>query len=94
MKKNTFTIILLFISTLILSNNIYAQEEDAGRSGKVEPQYMKEIDQLAKNKQIQVAFQSILAQNKRNREELIMLTEIPAPPFMEDADKGPCPAVE
>ena len=84
MKKNTFTIILLFISSLILSNNIYAQEEDAGRSGKVETQYMKEIDQLAKNKQIQVAFQSILAQNKRNREELIMLTEIPAPPFMED----------
>ena len=84
MKKNTFTIILLFIGSLILSNNIYAQEEDAGRSGKVETQYMKEIDQLAKNKQIQVAFQSILAQNKRNREELIMLTEIPAPPFMED----------
>ena len=83
MKKNTFTIILLFIGSLILSNNIYAQEEDAGRSGKVETQYMKEIDQLAKNKQIQVAFQSILAQNKRNREELIMLTEIPAPPFIE-----------
>lgn len=78
------TLFVLFISTLLLSIDAVAQEEDAGTSGKVEPQYIKEIEQLSKNKQIQVAFQSILAQNKRNREELIMLTEIAAPPFMED----------
>ncbi|HEY0110548.1 MAG TPA: M20/M25/M40 family metallo-hydrolase [Fibrella sp.] len=61
----------------------YAQDLEAGRSGKVNPQYLKEIDRLMKNKQTQTAFQSIVAQNKRNRDELILLTEIAAPPFIE-----------
>jgi tripeptide aminopeptidase len=84
MKKNTLSNILLGLFISLFNIQAIAQEEDAGKSGKVEPQYIKDIEQLAKNKQIQVAFQSILAQNKRNREELIMLTEIPAPPFMEE----------
>ncbi|WP_394991592.1 M20/M25/M40 family metallo-hydrolase [Emticicia sp.] len=84
MKKITLTSILLGLFISLLSTHAYAQDEEAGRNAKVEPQYTKEIDQLIKNKQIQKAFQSIEAQNKRNREELIMLTEIPAPPFMED----------
>jgi len=67
----------------LTSMKALAQEEDAGRSGKAEANYLKEVQQIVKNKQTQAAFQSILAQNKRNREELIMLTEIPAPPFME-----------
>lgn len=80
----TSTILLFLIGNLFISMPATAQEEDAGKSGKVESQYIKEIEQLSKNKQIQVAFQSIIAQNKRTREELIMLTEIAAPPFMED----------
>jgi tripeptide aminopeptidase len=78
------SLLLTFALYFSLSfTGIYAQEEDAGRSGKVEANYLKEAEQLTKNKQIQKAFQSIVAQNKRNRQELIMLTEIPAPPFME-----------
>ncbi len=71
------------MSIVLTYQNAYAQEDEAGRSGKVEASYLKETEKLAKNKQIQAAFQSIVSQNKRNREELIMLTEIPAPPFME-----------
>lgn len=80
MKNLKITLILV---GLFIGFNTHAQEEDAGKSGKVEAQYLKEVEQLTKNKQIQAAFQSIISQNKRNREELIMLTEIPAPPFME-----------
>ena len=69
---------------LLLSTLAYAQDEEAGKSGKVEPQYLREMEQLAKKKPIQAAFQSIVAQNKRNRDDLIMLTEIAAPPFKEE----------
>ncbi|NBB22925.1 M20/M25/M40 family metallo-hydrolase [Runella sp. CRIBMP] len=82
-RKSTLRLLGLFICFTIIFSAVYAQEEDAGRSGKVEAAYLKEAEQLTKNKQIQKAFQSILTQNKRNRDELIMLTEIPAPPFLE-----------
>lgn len=68
----------------LTSGNVQAQEVDAGRNGRVDAQYTREIDQLAKNKRIVQAFESVIAQHKRNRDELIMLTEIAAPPFKED----------
>jgi tripeptide aminopeptidase len=74
----------LKLSFLFLSINLFAQEEDAGRTAIIGPKYQNELNELSKNKQIQVAFQSIVAQNKQNIDELIMLTEIPAPPFKED----------
>ncbi len=82
-RKSTLHLLGVFICFTLIFSAVYAQEEDAGRSGKVEAAYLKEAEQLTKNKQIQKAFQSILTQNKRNRDELIMLTEIPAPPFLE-----------
>ena len=85
MLNRTSTLLLrTFILYFLLSaTDIYAQEDDAGKSSKVEAIYLKETEKLAKNRQIQAALQSIVSQKKRNREELIMLTEIPAPPFME-----------
>jgi acetylornithine deacetylase/succinyl-diaminopimelate desuccinylase-like protein len=74
----------LKLSFLFLSINLFAQEEDAGRTPTIETKYKTELSELSKNKQIQAAFQSIVGQNKQNIEELIMLTEIPAPPFKED----------
>lgn len=74
----------LKLSFLLLSINLFAQEEDAGRTAIIEPKYQNELNDLSKNKQIQAAFQSIVAQNKQNIDELIVLTEIPAPPFKED----------
>lgn len=61
-----------------------AQEQDAGRSGNIDAQYLKDIDRLSKTKPIQQAFQFIVAQTKQNRDELIALTEIAAPPFKEE----------
>ncbi len=85
MKNRTITCILLGLSMNFLqpTNDVYAQDLEAGKSGKVGAQYLKEVDRLMKNKQTQQAFQSIVAQNKRNRDELIQLNEIAAPPFME-----------
>lgn len=83
-RKSTFLIFYLFICLSLITSAAYAQEEEPERTGKAEDLYMKEVEQLTKNKQIQKAFQSVVAQNKRNRDELIMLTEIPAPPFMEE----------
>jgi tripeptide aminopeptidase len=74
---------LLAFPVLAPVSKAFSQEDEAGTLGKIAPEYTSQIDQLAKSKKIQVAFQSITAQNKRNREDLIMLTEIAAPPFME-----------
>ncbi|GAB3021484.1 M20/M25/M40 family metallo-hydrolase [Spirosoma pulveris] len=69
---------------LLVTQTIRAQDLEPGKAANVQAQYSKEIYQLAKAKQIQKAFQFIVAQTKRNRDELIKLTEIPAPPFMEE----------
>ncbi len=82
-RKSAFIILTIFTCFTLLFSTAYAQEDESGRSGKVDVAYLKETEKLAKSKQIEAAFQSVVAQKKRNREELIMLTEIPAPPFME-----------
>lgn len=85
MKKQITTCLIgLLTGFLLFAHNTRAQEEEAGRNAKASPQYIQEVDKLAKHKQVQKALQSIVAQNKRNRDELIMLTEIPAPPFKEE----------
>lgn len=82
-RTSTFTLIAFFTCFVLLPWHGNTQENGEGKSGKVEASYVKEIEQLAKAKPLQAAFQSILGQTQRNRNELIMLTEIPAPPFME-----------
>jgi tripeptide aminopeptidase len=77
------SIISLFLFLLVFVVNVYSQEDEPGLKVPIDAQYTKEIEKLAKNKKIQTAFQSIVSQNKQNREELILLTEIEAPPFME-----------
>ncbi len=74
---------LLFVYLFFYVSPVFSQEEDAGKRGNVENIYLQETEQLVKIKAVQSAFQFILAQNNRNREEHIMLTEIPAPPFLE-----------
>lgn len=70
---------------LIISISSHAQEDELGVKGKIVDKYTREIDKLAKNKKIQEAFESIKKQDARNRKDLITLTEIEAPPFMEEA---------
>lgn len=77
------TCLLTLLMGAIFSPSLFAQEEEAGTKGVVEAIYRKEIEQLSKNKKMQAAFQSVIAQNQKSREELITLTEIAAPPFKE-----------
>lgn len=46
--------------------------------------YDKEIEKIAKNKSIQQAFNVIDELEPQTMKDLILLTEIPAPPFMEE----------
>ncbi len=66
----------------------FSQDEDAGTVASASPQYAKEIDKLGKDKKIIQAFNVILDQNEQTRKELILLTEIPAPPFKESKRAG------
>ena len=50
----------------------------------IEPQYLDEIDALAETPIVRQAFDEIMALEPRTQDELIMLTEIPAPPFQEE----------
>jgi tripeptide aminopeptidase len=70
---------------LFISFSTLAQEDELGVKGKIVDKYTRDIDKLAKSKKIQAAFESIKKQDARNRADLIMLTEIEAPPFMEEA---------
>src|SRR5689334_19050084 len=76
---------LIPLLLILLTFPSFSQEDELGVQGKIVDQYTHEIEKLVKNKKIQTAFQSIKNQNNHNREELIMLTEIEAPPFMEEA---------
>lgn len=78
-----FMLLDLLICLLMAPTPTFAQEEASGQNGKIEATYLKEVTQLAKSAPIQKAFKSIVAQTKQNRDELIMLTQIAAPPFME-----------
>lgn len=71
-------IALLFISALSLS--AFGQDEE---KTSVEPSYQKEIDKLAKNKKVQLAFETIDQLEPTSLKELVELTQIPAPPFAE-----------
>jgi tripeptide aminopeptidase len=79
--KTAFRVIGL---VLFISFSTLAQEDELGVKGKIVDQYTRDIEKLAKNKKIQAAFESIKKQEARNRKDLIMLTEIEAPPFMEE----------
>ncbi len=76
--KNWFIASVLFVSI-----SSFAQDEDPGLPGTIQSTFKKEMDAILKDKKIQAAFSSIKNESKRNREELILLTEIPSPPFKE-----------
>ena len=79
MKKNSIAFVLaLGLTTCILK----AQETPT-----IEKQYTKEIEKLTKAKKIKAAFEIIKGQMDQTTANLITLTEVLAPPFMED-EKG------
>jgi len=71
---------LLFATCLILVSGFTISAQDI----KIEKSYTKEIDKLAKNKQIETAFAAIIELEPLSQSDLILLTEIEAPPFKEE----------
>ncbi|MDF0717451.1 M20/M25/M40 family metallo-hydrolase [Muricauda sp. 334s03] len=74
MKKPAFVILMVLG---LLSSSMIAQEE-------IQKKYTKEIERLAKKKQVKEAFAQIKAQMDQTTADLITLTEVLAPPFMEE----------
>ena len=60
------------------------QHPDPAVQATIEPQYIDEVDALAEQPIVQRAFEEIVALEPRTQDELIMLAEIPAPPFQEE----------
>ena len=75
MKQLTLTLLLFVISILPLNGQ---------NTNLIDKTYRKEVAKLGKNKIIQSAFDAIEALEPQTDKDLIMLTEIPAPPFMEN----------
>lgn len=71
---------LIAASFIILSSSVFAQAKKIG----AEEKYQSEITVIAQNNRVKVAFAEIERLNPQTTEELILLTEIPAPPFMEE----------
>lgn len=70
--------------TLILLLSVFSPLWLHGQnSTQIAKTYQKEIARLSKNKVMQSAFNAIEALEPQTNNDLIMLTEIPAPPFME-----------
>ncbi|RIW14119.1 M20/M25/M40 family metallo-hydrolase [Algoriphagus lacus] len=70
---------LFTASFLTLSISVFAQAKKPGAQEK----YLTEVAAIAKNNAVKAAFAEIDRLNPQTTEELIQLTEIPAPPFME-----------
>lgn len=79
MKK---TSIAFALAIGLASHAIMAQETPV-----IEKQYTKEIEKLTKAKKVKAAFEIIKGQMDQTTADLITLTEVLAPPFMED-EKG------
>ncbi len=79
-RMKTFFTISMFLMLVFCVN---AQKQKDKVDFKVN--YDKEIETLTKNKAIQQAFRVIDELEPQTTQDLILLTEIPAPPFMETA---------
>ncbi|MFA5670128.1 MAG: M20/M25/M40 family metallo-hydrolase [Balneolaceae bacterium] len=81
----TSALVFLFLSLTMLSCNnksveVFGGEEEAVAS----ENYINAIEELSKSTHIQKAFQFIQENDDQTIKTLIELTELPAPPFMED----------
>ncbi|MEM9209558.1 MAG: M20/M25/M40 family metallo-hydrolase [Pseudomonadota bacterium] len=70
----------LFLPLLCAASLLYAQS-----SADIDAEYVAEIEALRRDSSVQRALQHIISLERQHRDELIELTEIPAPPFKEQA---------
>ena len=73
MKQITLGLVLTFA---LFGHTMMAQE--------IEKKYSKEVERLTKKKEVGQAFDIIRSQKDQTTQDLITLTEVLAPPFMED----------
>lgn len=59
-------------------------EEDEFTPAEVEPRYIAEVQRIARRPEVERAFRVLEQLEERTTRDLIMLTEIAAPPFMEE----------
>ncbi len=71
------------IPTFLLALGIFSSSLLAQESATVDKKYTKEVEKLAKAKQVQAAFKTIADQKDETTQNLITLTEVLAPPFKE-----------
>ena len=77
--QNTVNLSRALIACFLVSNLAFAQQNPS-----VEKQYNREVEKVARSKKVQQAFDFIAAQKDETTADLIRLTEILAPPFMEE----------
>lgn len=76
--------ILIFILLIIAIPSLQAQEEEPPEAATIDKKYAQTVKKLAESKVLQKAFAFIEEQESQNMEDLILLNEIPAPPFKEE----------
>jgi len=82
MMKRVVSCVSLIL--LLGSGSLQAQNARSERVG-MQKKFVEEIEKLASKKPVRNAFQIIMDLEPETRKEHILLTEIPAPPFKEDA---------
>ncbi|QHT67933.1 M20/M25/M40 family metallo-hydrolase [Rhodocytophaga rosea] len=80
--------LLILLASFLYTLSVQAQDADEGPQENVtvavNKRYTTEMNNLAKRPAVKQAFQVILELEPQTTRELIMLTEIPAPPFKEE----------
>jgi len=80
--RNICVLISVIIVPLVLSGAAFSQAAEGGFAAHLE--VGAEISRLVSNPKVQAAFKFIEGEQERNNQDLITLTEIPAPPFGEE----------
>ena len=84
LKKSLFINFLIVVFCSTTTSMAQDAPSPQGKKEGVEKKYENEIKSLSKRRKVQKAFQTIEELEPRTLRELIMLTEIPAPPFKEE----------
>ncbi|WP_242535627.1 M20/M25/M40 family metallo-hydrolase [[Muricauda] lutisoli] len=70
--------------SILMISGLFAHTVTAQESTEIDKKYTKEVERLVKKKEVKEAFAHIKSQMDQTTKDLITLTEVLAPPFMED----------
>ncbi len=75
---------VIFLGIMVQPTPAMAQETQSSEAIPIDKKYTRLVNKLANNTAIQKAFAYLEALEPKNQEDLILLNEIPAPPFKEE----------